>query len=168
MQDTVIVGREVSLTQGKVAIVDEQDFARISQFKWFAHKPNGTTFYAARTLGNGARLYMHRFILNVTDPTILVDHEDRNGLNNRRNNLRKTGRKGNGCNKVAKKTNLYSPYKGVSFRHDTQKFVAHIHLDGVQKTLGCFLTADEAARAYNAAAMEHFGAFALLNEVPNA
>jgi hypothetical protein len=82
--------KEIPLTQGKVAVVDEEDFDRLNKHKWYACK-NGNTFYALRKSNvNGKRLtiLMHREILGLKPGDPGVDHRDGNGLNNRRKNLR--------------------------------------------------------------------------------
>ncbi len=163
--------KQIPLTQCKIALVDEKDYERVSQFKWYAHKSNNTTFYAVRNSSTSggkkrARIYMHRFILGLTRSNILADHKDRDGLNNQRKNLRITDKKGNAGNTVMK-PKKYSSFKGVCFRNDTNKWIAHIHINMIQKNLGNFVSEKEAALAYNRAARQHFGKFALLNEIPN-
>ena len=149
--------------------MDDADYEMVSQFKWYAHKPNNSTFYAVRNHfvdGKNKRIYMHRFILGVNDPAVLVDHRSRDGLDNRRPNLRTTDKKGNGKNIRAQMEKMYSHYKGVCYRKDTGRFTAHIHIDGVQKSLGCFDTPEDAAQAYDKAATTYFGEFARLNFAP--
>ena len=101
--------REIPLTQGKTALVDDEDYEGLSQFRWFAHK-NGKTFYAARSMNPGI-VKMHRFILGVVDPKIEVDHEDCNGLNNQRSNLRRATHGENQHNRGLYRNNP-SGYKG--------------------------------------------------------
>ena len=160
--------KEIKLTRGFVALVDDEDFEKVSKFKWYAQKPNKTTHYAVRTVWTGdrkkpGRMYMHRFILDVSTVTILIDHKDGDGLNNQKENLRKTDKSGNGCNRGATRHKLYSKYKGVSFRKDTNKFVAHIAINGKTRSLGCFVLAEDAAKAYDIAARKVQGEFARLN-----
>jgi hypothetical protein len=161
--------KEIQLTQGKVALVDDDDFDYLSQWKWYAHKPSTRDIYYAvrnrrKIEGVGSkRVYMHRDILGVIEPTTLIDHWDTNGLNNCKYNLRQTNKSGNQCNCRPKINKLYSNYKGVSFRKDTNKFVSHIHINDIQIGLGCFLTDVEAAIAYDNAALIAFGKFAKLN-----
>jgi hypothetical protein len=82
--------KEIPLTQGKVAIVDDEDFASISSFKWCAMKVRGGKYYAirsARIAGKKCQVLMHR-VIGGTATTPEVDHENNDGLDNRRQNLR--------------------------------------------------------------------------------
>jgi hypothetical protein len=81
--------KEIPLTQGKVALVDDEDFESIANHKWCAHQ-RGNTFYAERSrFGNrGGTILMHREILSTSDTALEIDHIDGNGLNNTRANLR--------------------------------------------------------------------------------
>lgn len=89
--------KKIKLTQGKVALVSNEDFARVNSFKWYASKESrGKKYYAIRreTIAKGRRvkIRMHRFILGlppgILDPEErVVDHLDRNSLNNQRENL---------------------------------------------------------------------------------
>jgi len=132
--------KEILLTQGKVAFVDDEDFESLNAFKWYAMK-NYNTFYAIRSLPaiNGQQtILMHREVMNVPDG-MQTDHIDRNGLNNQRNNLRVVTRQQNQFNRNA---------KGYCFDKPTQKFRAQIRLNGKQIHLGFFETALEARAAY--------------------
>jgi hypothetical protein len=91
-----------------------------------------------------------------------VDHEDGNGLNNQRSNLRIASPTQNQGNARRRKDNT-SGYKGVSWYRRTNKWKAHIRVDKKLRHLGYFIDLTDAARAYDAAALEHFGEFAHLN-----
>lgn len=80
--------KEIKLTRGKVAIVDEEDFDRVNAIKWYAYETHGS-WYAARKTNDRIRkmLLMHRFIMNPPRDK-LIDHINWNGLDNRRTNLR--------------------------------------------------------------------------------
>jgi hypothetical protein len=105
---------------------------------------------------------LHRFILGVSDPKIEVDHKDHNGLNCRRKNLRIATRKQNMGNQRKSRVNT-SGYKGVSWHKRIKQWAACICLDRVNKCLGYFDDSKEAARAYDDAALKHFGEFAHIN-----
>jgi len=146
---------EIPLTQGKVALVDDEDYAYLSQFKWQTRKAkNG--WYARRwtsaKLGKRCIVGMHTEVMRCA-PSTLVDHEDGDGLNNQRANLRFATTAQNALNQPARSR---SGYKGVRWAQDTGKWRAVI-------SLGSFATPEEAARVYDAAALIHHGEFARLN-----
>ena len=162
--------REIRLTQGQVAIVDDEDYEFLSKFKWHAVKHSkDRTFYAVRNskpdaAGKRRLVYMHRFILGITIG-VEVDHEDRNGLDNRRSNLRVMEAHGENMRNSAKqaKRATSSRFKGVSWNHRKRKWAAYVTLNRKRKFLGYFLEEEEAARAYDVAAKSLFGEFARLN-----
>jgi hypothetical protein len=154
----------IPLTKGQFAIVDDTDFDRLSQFKWCALELTHT-FYAMRNerqkeTGNPHRIYMHRLIMN-TPSGFDTDHHDHDGLNNTRANLRICTRVQNTRN--ARPRGGRSEYKGVSWHNQRNKWITRIRFDGTQKHVGIYTSESEAARAYDAAALLHFGEFARLN-----
>jgi hypothetical protein len=155
--------RQIELTQGKFAIVDDADFAWLSQWKWTAQKTDWG-FYAMRH-ECGQVVFMHRLI-NETPAGMVTDHEDGDGLNNRRGNLRTATQLQNMMNRHGKR-NGTSQYKGVwadSSRRNRKPWRAAIRINGKLKYLGRFISEDEAGRAYAAAAREMFGEFARTNK----
>jgi hypothetical protein len=157
----------VPLTQGKFALVDAEDAERVMQFKWFALNKGGW-WYAGRQRreprtirgqpGKSYTLYLHRFLLDAPDGTD-VDHINGDGLDNRRANLRICTHAENSYN--ARVTRSRAGYKGV--RADGTRWRAAIHQHGREISLGSHATPEEAARAYDRAATEIFGVYALLN-----
>jgi hypothetical protein len=165
--------RLIPLTQGKVALVDEEDYELVSQFKWHANlcheRIQGKSVYYARGMvrvgGCRRRVYLHRFVMNAPKGT-QVDHVNNDHtLDCRKNNLRVSTQSQNMGNQRSR-LNTSSRYKGVSLHKLTGKWDARIKLCGKQAYLGLYTTEDDAARAYNAAATLHFGEFALLNIIP--
>jgi hypothetical protein len=146
----------IQLTQGQVAIVDDQDFERLAQWRWYCSKG-----YAARTV-NRRLVYMHRAILGDACKGKEVDHKNRNTLDNRRENLRAATVTENHCNSCLYR-NSGTGFKGVSFDKRRQKFYARVAMDGSRKHLGHFPTAEAAHAVYCAAAKELHGEFARFN-----
>ena len=156
--------RTIELTQGYVASVDDADFDRVSAHRWCANK-NRHTVYAYRKDGRRT-VYMHRFICGVTDPEVKVDHRNRNGLDNQRRNLRDCSNGQNSMNQRKRRDGVSSKFKGVCWHKRDRKFQADIRLNGRSKFLGMFVSELDAALAYDTAAREHFGEFALCNFPP--
>lgn len=157
--------REIQLTQGQVALVDDEDFDTLNSFKWCAQK-NGNNFYAIRGIRVGRKtqtIHMHRLIKGAPIG-FEIDHKDGNGLNNQRNNLRVCTRSENQMNK-RKQEGLSSIYKGVSFHKREGKWRAVIMINGKAINLGDFASEIEAAKAYDAKAIALFCEFANLNNV---
>lgn len=161
----------IPVATGYHALVDDDDFERLMRWSWCSSKPRGSaTIYARRNERFGPRcldqkssVWMHREILVVPDD-VMVDHVNSNGLDNQRHNLRQADNSLNGRNRrpIPHKT---SQYKGVDWHGEMRKYRARITVSK-GKTVVVGYSADEAvaARLYNAAAIEHFGAFARLNE----
>lgn len=168
-RDRCTMTRTIPLTKGYVAIVDDADYEGLSGYKWHAHFTYNNV-YATRSVHArlGLRKYqckrflMHREILGlVVGDGIQVDHKNRNGLDNRRENLRACTPKQNHGNQMSRSG--VSAYKGVSFDKRRQKWRAQIFFDGRQKFLGYHRNEVEAALAYDYAAREHWGLFARTN-----
>lgn len=152
--------RAIPLTQGKVAIVDAADYEWLMRWKWHARKKQNT-FYASRDGGymddKHLIIQMHRLIVGAELGQV-VDHIDGNGLNNTRHNLRICTHQENLRNRSATSRNK-TGFKGVSLEPDTGKWRAKIKAGGKTIHLGVFATAEEAARAYDAASTNLFGEF---------
>ena len=149
---------------GNFALIDEEDYERVSQYHWTISKSEYTFYAVVRLPSPRAKpemLIMHRFIMDAPDD-IEVDHQDRNGLNNVRTNLRLATRAQNMANGRLRRTNT-SGYRGVTFHKQTGKWSASIRANGECYGLGLYDTREEAAQAYDTAARHHFGAFASCN-----
>lgn len=156
--------KEIPLTRGYVALVDDEDYDRVSQHKWHAKVGIDVNYAAAairESRGKFRFTQLHRFVMGATDPLIRVDHIDRDGLNCRRNNLRLATHMQNSVNRKLHSNNT-SGFKGVSITK-SGRWLARIRIERCLRRLGVFDTAQEAALAYDAAAMRHFGEFARTN-----
>ena len=157
--------KEIPLTQGRVALVDDEDYERLARYKWTFQSHKGGEGYAFRSEPQTRiRIHMHREILGVA-ANMLTDHWNRHSLDNRRANLRACTRSQNAANRGKGMGGRSSQYKGVSWHRRTQTWQASIRSNRERYWLGHFVSEAVAAQAYNAAALRLFGEFALLNEI---
>lgn len=156
--------KEIPLTQGKVALVDDEDYEWLTRWKWTACKDKDN-WYAMRREGYPKRrnVKMHRVVINAPSE-MEVDHRDRNGLNNQKYNLRLCNTVQNSRNRRVR-SDSRTGVKGVVFRVETEKYRVTICVNGKRKNLGQYDTIEDAAKAYNKAALKYFGEFANLNHV---
>lgn len=156
--------KTIRLSQDRVAIVDDEDYEKISLYSWCVTYNAREKWYAQTTIkGTTKSLLMHRYILNAKKGQI-VDHINGNGLDNRKVNLRPCTIAQNIYNQTTSKHNK-SGFKGVSWVKKHKKWYASIHFNYKSYNLGMFTTKEEAAKAYNEKAKEFFGEFAKLNIV---
>ena len=151
---------KIPLTQEQEAIIDDCDYERVGQYKWWADKKKYGGYYA-RGWVNGQAVILHKFIMNPPIG-VEIDHIDHDGLNCQRHNMRFATVFDNRKNR-AKNANGTSGFKGVSFHKRIGKYQAQIQNDGVKMPLGYYDTLEEAARAYDVAANKFHGEFASLN-----
>lgn len=152
--------REIPLTKGKVAIVDDEDYVRLAKYKWHLFSRG----YAARGIwenGKVKAIYMHREILNV-ESGFVTDHINGDKLDNRRQNLRICSQLENTRNRK-KRGDCKLQFKGISKNNGSQNFSSNIKIKGERISLGSFKTQLEAAKAYDQAAIKYYGEFARLN-----
>lgn len=151
---------EVPLTQGLVALVDAKDYERVMAAGTRQTHRSKRSAYAQRTVyspGGGKRtLFMHTFLTGWTR----VDHRNGDGLDNRRENLREATAQQNSANRQRNLNNA-SGFKGVGL--DGRRWRARIQVAGSPRHLGFFDTPEEAAKAYDDAALDLFGEFARPN-----
>ena len=152
--------REIPLTKGFVAIVDDEDFEDLMKYKWTA-APRKTTCYARRNTNRGENFYMHREIMRVSDSKIQVDHANHNGLDNRKSNLRIANSQLNQANRLSSGSEY--GFRGVFRNVRDIRFLARIKVNGTEIRIGRFDDPKDAARAYDEAALKYFGEFATTN-----
>jgi len=152
--------REIALTQGKFALVDEDDFEWLNQWKWFCNM--GYARRKAKTVNGGRQtIHMHREILR-SPPKSSGDHINGNTLDNRKINLRESSVIENCRNRRLNKNNS-SGFKGVYFDYESGKWKAQIGVFPKRINLGRYLSATDAAEVYDIAAFHLYGDFANYN-----
>ncbi len=152
------------------AIVSDEDYDYLNQFRWSLTYNRARNKYAIRhdkskKTKNGkysGKIKLHREVLGLTDPKILCDHKDGNGLNCQRDNLRKATRAENARNRNANK-NGTSKYIGVYLDKRSNKWIARINNNNNCIHLGCFINEIDAAKRYDIESVKYFGEFAHIN-----
>lgn len=146
--------KKIQLTQGKVALVDDEDYEEINRYRWCANKKHNI-FYATRNStklerenGYPTFVLMHRQILGIIDKPGDTDHISGEGLDNQKVNLRIVTNRQNLQNRHEKKSSVYP---GVYWHKGGNKWVAKIYINGVLKYLGLYTNEYEAFEAYKEA-----------------
>lgn len=153
--------KDIQLYSGDIVLVDDEDFETLSGYKWYRHVGG----YAARGSTAFGSALMHREIMKAKKGQI-VDHINRNKLDNRKSNLRICTTKENVFNTAKRNVVLTSKYKGVHFDKDRNKYIANISIDNKSTYLGGYEKEEDAAYYYNENAKILQGEFAVLNELP--
>lgn len=148
----------IELSQGHVCLIDDADLPLVSAFNWSALRVTDSHVYAS---AGKNRVLMHRLI-TAAPRGYFVDHINGNSLDNRRENLRVCTARQNFQNRT-RMSNSRNPYKGIAQSKHKTRWCARIRVDGTRTTLGWFDTPEEAADAYDRAAIAAFGEFACLN-----
>jgi hypothetical protein len=154
--------REITLSKGLIALIDDEDWELVSQYKWFAVK-KARSFYATTKIKRGGKhknISMHRLIMDAK-PGQTVDHIDGNSQDNQKKNLRFCTNSQNHMNRHY--TYGSSKYKGVSWDKYNKKWCSSICYSKKHIALGRYPIEEDAARAYDDAAKKYFGEFACLN-----
>ena len=161
--------REIQLTRGLMAIVDDSDFEMLSRWKWYAMKVgklNGRPkYYAARTDYKTRKcVLMHREIMIPSD-ILTVDHRNPDAtLDNRRQNLRLATNAENSQNQRKRLGKTTSRFKGICFQSDRRTWEASVCASGKRIRVGRIRDEADAAQIYNLLALEAFGQFARMNQ----
>lgn len=158
--------KQIELTKGFFALVDDEDFEYLNSVSWYA-KCGDQTVYARRDKqkdNKKTKFWMHREILKLKDKSLTVDHIDGNGLNNQKSNLRICTISENSKNMSMHKDNK-SGYKGVSFMKTHKLWIAQLTVNYKRVLFSYHKTKEDAAKAYNEAAIKYHGKFAKLNYV---
>jgi hypothetical protein len=170
MKTVALSGKKAA---GRVAFVDDADYALVSRYRWHVHErdqgpdrrpmgPYARTGVYSPVTRHTTMILMHVLITGVRTG---IDHANSNGLDNQRENLRPAGQDLNTAN-MRPATGKSSRFKGVR-RHREGKWEARIRIEGRPAYLGLFLAEDDAARAYDAVALAQWGEFARLNFPPH-
>ena len=162
------MSKTIELTQGRVALVDDEDYEWLSKYRWF-YNSSYRQGYANRNLrkadGKRTTAGMHRDILKHCGfdmSGLETDHKNHDKLDNRRKNLRPATFRQNQRNRKRYASNT-SGYTGVALASGNRGWHAYIKYRGKQKFLGYFSNPEDAARAYDHAALELHSEFATLN-----
>lgn len=149
--------KQIPLTQGKFAIIDDVDFEWVNKYKWYFNSGYACTDKIVN--GKAIHLWMHKMIIKA-DVNQEVDHINGDALNNQRTNLRYVTRSQNQMNRGIHKNNK-TGYKGVLIHKG--KYLARITVNRKHIYLGYYTDPKDAAKAYNEAAVKHHGEYAKLN-----
>ena len=147
--------REIPITKGMVAIVDDEDYEYLSKWKWYY-----SCGYAKRKIwknGIARSMSMHRDILKPTRE-LHIDHINHNGLDNRKNNLRLCTQSQNMGNSIMRSDNT-SGKRGVIWNKGRHKWMAQINCGGKHFYLGLFVNMEDACNVYDKKAEELFGEY---------
>lgn len=155
--------KKIPLTKGFMAIVDDDMFDYLTQWKWHVHSNGHGGIYAVReeSIDKRKMICMHLVIIGAQVEE-RVDHIDGNGLNNQRYNLRFCTNAQNQCNRCLQSNN-HSGWRGVSWDSRRRKWQVHITYARKHQSLGYFNDLIEAALAYDIAARSLHGRFARTN-----
>lgn len=163
--------KQIELTQGQVALVDDDLYDWLNQWKWYFRKRSGKRKGgdAVRTLHGydesghvkNYTLYMASIICPVA-PGMVLDHKDCNPLNNQRSNLRQATYRGNVLNSRARQNNK-TGVKGVHWSEPKQRYIVQATVNGKRKWIGAYKNLEEAAKVSERTIKELYGKYARFN-----
>ncbi len=154
---------EIILSDGTIALVDDEDFEQVNKYKWW---PNSRGYPRSGLGTHGYKTFMPHYVLKLHNIIVPggyeIDHEDRNQLNNCKSNLRFATSNQNACNRTAQANNK-AGYKGVHWDTERNKWLSQICYARHQMHIGRFNTIIEAALMYDIYACQHHKNFACIN-----
>jgi hypothetical protein len=142
------------------AIIDIDDVEKVKKYKWRLN----TRGYVTSTKYDNKGMSLHRFLLNLNDPNILVDHKSCNKLDNRKNNLRQCDSSQNSMNRSHQSNNI-SGFPGVGWNKKMNKWKSYITVERKRIHLGYFNDFNEAVKIRKKAMRKHFGEFSYDNSL---
>lgn len=154
--------KKIELARGGYTLVDDEDYEYLNQFSWHSTS-KGYVMGGGKIDGEQVRLSMHRLIMN-TPKGMQTDHINHDKLDNRKGNLRICTNSQNNMNKKPR-IDYTSKFKGVHWCKKAKKYKVQLKAEGVNLYFGSYDIEEDAAKAYNKAALKHFGEFAYLNKL---
>lgn len=153
----------IRVNNGYFTLIDVEDLSLFLKYTW-SRDSEGYIRHCFRRKGGTGALLLHRLIMGAAKGQ-KIDHVNHNPSDNRRCNLRLATTSQNGQNSLKPRRPSSSRFKGVRFDPKRRYWMARILVDGKRLYVGCHQNEEDAARAYNAAAIQYFGEFACLNQV---
>lgn len=151
--------------EGKYAKIDKDDFEKLSEYRWWVNRHG----YAYTSMKVGYRQYkniqMHRFILNESNQQVIIDHRNRDKLDNQKGNLNKTDRSFNAMNATQNNSRKLSKYRGVTYHKTQRKWYTQLKFRGHSYNLGSYSKEEDAAKAWNFWVLRICGDEVQLNDV---
>jgi hypothetical protein len=157
--------RRIKLTRGKYAIVDVEDFERLNKYKWHCTHCGYAKTAVPNKSDKGPRqipVSMHKLICPAPDGMI-IDHINRNSLDNRKANLRAATQKQNVWNRKFKRTKGRTRYNGIRWDKNKEKWQVRLTINGRRESFGYYADEIEAAKAFDRVAKKYRGEYAFLN-----
>lgn len=163
--------KELEFKDGTRTLVDDEDADLLGSYGWYPLKDGKRVYAYANTRtpeGKATTAKLHRLVAArmFGEEAIVrrrVDHVNNEGLDNRRKNLRMAGAGQNAVNSPKRAGQYSSKYKGAYLHKPSGRYLAQIRIDGERRSLGYFDTQEQAAVAYDRAAMERYDDFEQLN-----
>lgn len=150
--------KTIPLTQGKVALVDDEDFEELSKYNWHNAGRYAVRHTSRKSPGGRKTVFMHRQIMNAPSGK-QVDHKNGNRYDNRKSNLRFSTQLQNCWNACTRKDNK-TGYKGVHYRPKSKDFVVYISVNKKRIHLKTYRNIDDAIKARKEAELKYHGEFA--------